>query len=28
LHDLIIKVNCTDPSKVFGGIATLEFVKK
>lgn len=28
VHDLIIKVNCTDPSKVFGGIATLEFVKK
>lgn len=27
-HDLIVKVNCTDPSKMFGGIATLEFIKR
>ncbi len=28
IHDLILKVKCKDPSKIFAGIATLEFVKR
>jgi cytochrome c len=28
IHDLILKVKCKDPSKIFAGIATLEFNKR
>ena len=28
MHDLIIKVKCKDPSKIFAGFATIEFKKK
>lgn len=28
VHDLIIKVKCKDPSKIFAGFATLEFKKR
>jgi hypothetical protein len=28
VHDLILKPICKDPSKIFAGIASLEFVKR
>jgi cytochrome c len=28
VHDLVIKFTCKDASKIFGGLATLEFVKR
>lgn len=27
-HNLILKFTCKDPSKIFGGLATLEFIKR
>ena len=28
IHDLVLKTSCKDPSKIFAGIATLEFMRK
>lgn len=28
MHDLILKFKCKDPSKIFGGVSTLEFMKR
>ena len=28
IHNLIIKVKCKDTSKIFGGLSTLEFIKR
>lgn len=28
VHDLVLKTTCKDPSKIFGGIATLEFMQR
>ena len=28
VHDLVLKVNCKDPDKMFAGLATIEFLKR